>query len=85
MARWPGIPAVGYLWCHPTCYPAQGAVGGCCCSELMQQSFRAQRLSPALLCSLPGGIKEQYTDYMLSTGHLDRQGKAYVYITLHVI
>lgn len=63
MAQWPGIPAVGCLWSHPSCSLAQEAVPGCC-SEQSQLSSLAQRLSPALLCSLPGRKKRACTYYV---------------------
>lgn len=54
--HWPAIPAVGYLWSHPSCSLAQVAVAGCC-SEQSQLSSLAQRSSPARLYSLPRKIK----------------------------
>ncbi len=74
MAHRTGIPAVGCLWSHPSCSLAQEAVPGCC-SEQLQRSSLAQRLSPALLCSLPGRVKRAM--YLLLTWHLHKSRRIY--------
>lgn len=56
VAHWPGIPAVGCLWSHPTCSLVQVVVPGCC-SEQSQLNSLGQRSCPALLCSLPERTK----------------------------